>query len=65
LKRLNVLLVVELVEALQFFGVTLVEPTVERGIIILPFEPLQQRSFILAYSTAAGGGVWRGRGGPN
>ena len=73
MKRLNVLLVVVLVEALHISGVTLLDPALERG-IVLPLEPLQQGGFELADTTAAGGGVeamrllegveaaWRGRG---
>lgn len=56
LKRLDVLLVVVLVEALHFPGVALLDPSLERG-IVLPLEPLQERSFELADTSAAGGRV--------
>lgn len=56
MKRLDVLLVVVLVEALHFSGVTLLDPPLERG-IVLPLEPLKERGFELADATAAGGGV--------
>jgi len=56
LKRLDVLLVVVLVEALHFSGVTLFDPALERG-IVLPLEPLQERGFELADTSAAGGRV--------
>ena len=45
-----------LVEALHFSGVTLFDPALERG-IVLPLEPLQERGFELAHTSAAGGRV--------
>jgi hypothetical protein len=56
LKRLDVLLVVVLVEALHLPGIALLDPALEGG-IVLPLEPLEEGGLELANTTAAGGGV--------
>jgi hypothetical protein len=56
LQRLDVLLVVVLVEALHLPGIALLDSALEGG-IVLPLEPLEESGLELANTTAAGGGV--------